>query len=71
MDRAGNLLNGFLSESLVFLQKNERMSDSLKKKRFAHSLIFGEQPEQFAHGPSFLVSNLSELLMGAHFWCVT
>ena len=29
-----------------FLRKNERMSDSLKKKeRFAHSLIFGEQPE--------------------------
>ena len=29
---------------------------------FAHSLIFGEQPEQIAHGCSFLVSDLSDLL---------
>ena len=27
--RAGNLLNDFLSESLVFCKKNEQMSDSL------------------------------------------
>ena len=54
--RAGNLLIGFPSESLVFGQK---MSDSL---------IFGEQPEQFAHDCSFPLSNLSESLMVAHFW---
>ena len=30
------------------------------------SLIFGERPEQFAHGRSFLVSNLSESLIVAH-----
>ena len=30
--RAGNLLIGFPSESLVFCLKNERMSDSLKKR---------------------------------------
>ena len=34
-----------------------------KNKRFAHSLIFGERPEQIAHGSSFLVSNLSDLLI--------
>ena len=47
--RAGNSLIGFLSESLVFLRKNEQMSDSLKKT--SDSLI-----------RSFLVSNLSDLL---------
>ena len=41
-----------------FLQKNERMS-----KKTSDSLIFGEQPEQLAHGRSFLVSNLSDWLM--------
>ena len=45
-----------------FAQKNEQ---------FAHSLIFGEWPERFAHGRSFLVSNLSESLMVAHFWWAT
>ena len=30
------------------------------------SLIFGERPERFAYGRSFLVSDLSELLMVAH-----
>ena len=39
------------------------MRDSIKKKeQFAHSLIFGEQPEQIAHSRSILVSNLSDLL---------
>ena len=54
-------VNGFLSESLVFAKKlaNERFA---QKKRFAHSLIFGEQPERFAHSRSFLVSDLSDLL---------
>ena len=47
-----------------FLRKNELMSNLLKKnKRFAHSLIFGEQPERFAHSLSFLVSYLSDSLI--------
>ena len=36
------------------------MSDWLKKT--SNSLIFGDQPERFAHGRSFLVSDLSDLL---------
>ena len=53
--RAGNSLDGFLSASLVFLRKNERMSNSLKKMSDSHIC-------------SFLVSDLSESLMVAHFW---
>ena len=33
-----------------------------KNERFAHALIFVERPERFAHGSSFLVSNLSDSL---------
>ena len=46
----------------VFAKKwaNERLAR--KNKRFTHSLIFGEQPERFAHGCSFLVRDLSNLL---------
>ena len=82
----------------LFLPKNERISDSLKKRAirsFTHFwwatwairsclLIFGERSEQIAHGCSFLVSDLSDLLtlliIGerpeqfahiAHFWWVT
>ena len=70
--RAGNSLNLFLSKSLVFLRKNERIRDLLKKNEpFFHSLIFGERPEWFAHGCSFLGSNLNESLMVAHFWWAT
>ena len=36
------------------------MSDSLKK--MSNSLIFGEQPERFAHGCSFLVSDQRDTL---------
>ena len=36
------------------------MSDSLKKT--SDSIIFCERPEQFAHGCSFLVSDMSDLL---------
>ena len=54
-----------------FLPKNERMSNSLKNKRFAHSIIICEHPERFAHGCSFFVSDLSESLMVAHFWRAT
>ena len=33
-----------------------------KNEHLAHSLIFGERPEQIAHGHSFLVSDLSDSL---------
>ena len=74
--RAGNSLNLFLSESLVFLQKMSE-SEICSKKRailsLAHFwwatwvicswlLIFGEQPKWITHGCSFLVSDLSNLL---------
>ena len=52
--RAGNSLISFLSESLVFLPKNQRMSDLLKKT--SDWLI-----------RSILVSDLSDLLMASHF----
>ena len=46
---AGNLLIGFLSELLIFVQKRVNEQFAQKNERFAHLLIFGEQPEQFAH----------------------
>ena len=56
-----------ISERITrFLPKNERMRDSLKK--MSDSLIFGEQPERFAHDCSFPVSDVSKSLMVAHFW---
>ena len=42
------------------------MSNLLKKT--SDSLIIGERPELFAHGFSFLASDLSELRMVAYFW---
>ena len=45
------------------------MSDSLTKT--SNSLIFGERPEEFALGRSFLVSDLSKSLMVAYFWWTT
>ena len=61
----------FWANHSFFAQKwaNERFTQ--KNKQFAHSLIFGEQPEQLAHGCSFWVSNLSKSLMVTHFWWVT
>ena len=35
------------------------------------ALIFGERTERFAHDRSFPLSNVSELLMVAHFWWAT
>ena len=69
--RAGNSLVGFLSESLIFCEKMSEWAICTKNERFAHSLIFDEWPEWFAHGCSFLVSALSELLMVAYFWWAT
>ena len=61
----------FRVNRLFFVQKwaNERFTQ--QNERFTHSLIFGEQPERFAHDCSFLLNNLSELLMVAHFWWAT
>ena len=39
---------------------NERFAQ--KNERFAHSLIFGEQPEQIANGRSILVSDFRDLI---------
>ena len=46
-----------------FLPKNEQIAQ--KNEQFTHSLIYGER---FAHDRSFPLSNVSELLMVAHFW---
>ena len=52
----------YVSERVIH---SEKMSDSLELL-FCH-----EQLEHFAHSCSFLVSDLSELLMVAHFWWAT
>ena len=39
--------------------------------RIAHLLIYHEQPERIAHGRSFVLRDLSDLLMVAHFLWVT
>ena len=57
-----------------FLWAKERMSNSLKKEQFAHSLFYHERPEQIANGCSFVVahdcsfvlSDLSKSLTVAH-----
>ena len=69
--RAGNSLIGFPSESLVFYPKKIEWAIRSKNERFTHSLIFGERPERFTHDRSFHLSNLSELLMVAHFCWAT
>ena len=57
----------FSSKSLAY---SEQMSDKRfaikKNKRFAHSLIYHEPPEQFVHSSSFVMSDLSDLLTVAH-----
>ena len=50
----------FSERIACFLPKIERMSDLLRKT--TDSLIFLERPERFAHGHSFLVSDLSDSL---------
>ena len=67
MDFQGWEFAHLISERIArFLSKNERFAQ--KNERFTHSLIFGEQPERFAHDRSFPLSDLSELLMVPHFW---
>ena len=60
-----NFIKIFLSESLIFC---ERKSNSLRKNRL---LFCHEWPEWFAHGHSFLVSDLRKSLMVDHFWWAT
>ena len=69
--RAGNSLTCFLSESLIFCPKMSELAFAQKNKRLAHLLIFGERPERFTLGRSFLVSNLSESLTSLFFWWAT
>ena len=71
MGRVGNLLIGFLSESLVFCTKNERFAQ--KNEQFNHSLIFWcdiliyhERPERITHCCSFFMRDLSDSLTVAH-----
>ena len=63
-----SLLSSFLmsdvSQFLRSLTKNEQpWAIRSKIRAFAHSLSFGEVRERFAHGRSFLVSDLSESLI--------
>ena len=68
--RVGNSLIGFLSEPLVFLQKNECMRDLLKKASdsLIRSFLMSDLRELLtaAHSHSFVLSNLSESLTVAH-----
>ena len=67
------LLKGLKEDTFILwksrvgnLQKNEHIMSECaicsKNERFAHLVIFGVRPELFAHGHSFLVSDLSNLL---------
>ena len=47
--RFGNSLIEFRSELLVFAKQVSKWAICSKSERFAHSLIFGERPEWFAH----------------------
>ena len=55
-----------------FFWAKEQMSDSLKKNKwFANSLFYHEQPERIAHGRSFVMSDQSDSLTGAHLsWAI-
>ena len=68
-EQKNDFIQIFLSESLVLCKWK---SDSLEKMSDSLWLLFcHEQLEHFAHSCSFLVSDLSELLMVAHFWWAT
>ena len=55
----------FSERIALFLHKNEQMIHSLKKT--SNLLIYHERPERMAQARSFVLSNLSNLLMVAHF----
>ena len=70
--RVGNSVIGFSSNSLVICEQKSyslvKKSDSLvKKSDLLLSLFCFEQPEQIAHSPSFVMSDLSESLTVALF----
>ena len=50
----------FRANRSYFAQKWANEPFPQKNERFTHSLIFSEQPEQFAHDRSFPLSDLSE-----------
>ena len=50
----------FRANRSYFAQKWANEQFPQKNERFTHSLIFSEQPEQFAHDRSFPLSDLSE-----------
>ena len=61
--RAGNWLIGFLSELIVF--------GIIFWANRSRSLICHEQPERFAHGRSFVLSDLSDSLTVSHLsWAI-
>ena len=64
-----NLIQFFFSQSLVSC---ERISDLLQiNERFAHLLFDHEHPERIAHGRSFVMSVLSDLLTVPHLsWAI-
>ena len=51
------------------LRANERLAQ--KNEQFAHLLFYHEQPVWIDHGCSFVMSDLSDSLTGAHFWWAT
>ena len=61
----------FWANRSFFRKKWANARFAQKSEQFAHSLIFRERPKRFAHGCSFLVSDLSKSLMVAHFWWAT
>ena len=61
----------FRANRSFFVKKWGNKRFAQKNERFTHLLIYGEQPERFAHNRSFLVSDLRELLTIPHFWWAT
>ena len=52
----------FCSNCSIFTQKGRNEQFAQKNEQFVHSLIFGEWPEQIAHGHWCLVRDLRDLL---------
>ena len=52
----------FWANCSFFAKKWANEQFAQKNEQFAHSLHFGERPERFTHGRSFLVSNLTDSL---------
>ena len=61
----------FRANRSFFAQKWANEWFTQKNERFTHSLIFGEWPERFAHDRTFPLSDVSKMLIVAHFWWAT